>query len=179
LAADGWQVSAVWAAWTTVAIYLILGIFALVQVLQARTLRESQARQAREIREAEARPYVVVDFEPEEPPFVNLVIANLGRTMARNVRLEVDPPFDSSVYRSGPVPLARFKLFTEGIRLWRRASGSCCCSTRCTSGRTWICRTPTACGSPTSGMAGRCLPRSAARPGSVPATAAGQEAHSP
>jgi hypothetical protein len=57
----------------------------------------------------------LVDFEPEEPPFVNLVIANLGRTMARNVRLEVDPPFDSSVYRSGPVPLARFKLFTEGI----------------------------------------------------------------
>jgi hypothetical protein len=86
-----------------------------LKVLQARKLRESQARQAREIREAEARPYVVADFEPEEPPFVNLVIANLGRTMARNVRLEVDPPFDSSVYRSGPVPLARFKLFTEGI----------------------------------------------------------------
>jgi hypothetical protein len=115
MAADGWQVSAVWAAWTTAAIYAVLGGFAWVQVLQAKKLRESQALQARELREAEARPYVVVDFEPDRVPFVNMVIANLGRTMARNVRIEVDPPFDSSVYRSGPVPLARFKLFAEGI----------------------------------------------------------------
>jgi hypothetical protein len=92
------------------------------QVDEARELRESQALQARELREAErelrkdeARPYVVVDFERERAPFVNLVIANLGRTMARNVRIEVDPPFDSSVYREGPVPLAGFKLFAEGI----------------------------------------------------------------
>jgi hypothetical protein len=42
--------------------------------------------------------------------------------MARNVRIEVDPPFDSSVYRSGPVPLARFKLFAEGIPALAAAS---------------------------------------------------------
>jgi hypothetical protein len=75
----------------------------------------NQVAEARELRKEQARPFVVVDFEPEEPPFVNLVIANLGRTMARNVRIEVDPPFDSSVYRSDPVPLAKLKLFTEGI----------------------------------------------------------------
>jgi hypothetical protein len=105
----------VWAAWTTVAVYFVLGVLAVVSVLQAKKLREGQARQARELREAEARPYVVVDFEPDRTPFVNLVIANLGRTMARNVRIDVDPPLDSSVYRESPVPLAGFKLFAEGI----------------------------------------------------------------
>jgi hypothetical protein len=83
------------------------------QVDEARELRESQARQAQELREAErelrkdeTRPYVVVDFERDRAPLVNLVVANTGRTMARNVRIEVEPPFDSSVYRDGPVPLA-------------------------------------------------------------------------
>jgi hypothetical protein len=75
----------------------------------------NQVAEARELRKEQARPFVVVDFEPDRVPFVNLAIANLGRTMARNVRIEADPPFDSSVYRSGPVPLAKFKLFTEGI----------------------------------------------------------------
>jgi hypothetical protein len=112
VSAEEWLVAA---AWATVVIYLVLGVFAWIQVLQAKKLRESQALQARELREAEARPYVVVDFEPDRVPFVNLVVANLGRTMARNVRVEADPPFDSSVYRSGPVPLAKFKLFSEGI----------------------------------------------------------------
>jgi hypothetical protein len=108
--AEEWLVAA---AWATFGIYFVLGVFAWVQVLQAKKLRESQALQAQELREAErelrkdeARPYVVVDFEPERPPIVNLVIANLGRTMARNVRIEVDPPFDSSVYRKDPLPLA-------------------------------------------------------------------------
>lgn len=103
-------------------VFVFAALYARAQVREARTLRESQALQAQELREAErelrkdeARPYVVVDFERERAPFVNLVIANLGRTMARNVQIEVDPPFDSSVYRGGPVPLAGFKLFTEGI----------------------------------------------------------------
>jgi hypothetical protein len=87
----------------------------LVVLIVAALYARAQVREARELRKDEARPYVVVDFEPDRVPFVNLVVANLGRTMARNVRIEVDPPFDSSVYRKGPVPLARFKLFSEGI----------------------------------------------------------------
>jgi hypothetical protein len=87
----------------------------LVVLIVAALYARAQVREARELRKDEARPYVVVDFEPDRVPFVNLVVANLGRTMARNVRIEVDPPFDSSVYRSAPLPLARFKLFSEGI----------------------------------------------------------------
>ena len=86
------------------AIYFALGIFALVQVRQAKKLREGQAR-----------PFVVVDFEPGDAPIMNLVVANVGRTMARNVRIEVDPPLESGQDRSWPVPLGKLKLFTEPI----------------------------------------------------------------
>jgi hypothetical protein len=102
--AEEWQAWAVWAAWATVAIYFVLGIFALIQVLQARKLRKQQAR-----------PYVVVDFEPGDAPIMNMIVANLGQTMARDVRIEVDPPLESSQDGSWPVPLAKLKLFTEGI----------------------------------------------------------------
>jgi hypothetical protein len=123
VATDAWQVSAVWAAWTTVAIYFVLGVFAWVQVLQARKLRESQALQAqelreaeRQLREAEARPYVIIDFElGDRPPLMNLIVANLGRTMARNLRIEVKPPLQSSLDPKAPVPVAKLKLFTEPI----------------------------------------------------------------
>jgi hypothetical protein len=48
-----WAALTARAAWTTVAVYVVLGIFAWIQVLQARRLREEQAR-----------PFVIVDFEP-------------------------------------------------------------------------------------------------------------------
>jgi hypothetical protein len=104
VAADGWQIAGVWAAWATFAVYAALGGFAWIQVLQAKKLREGQAR-----------PFVVVDFEMGHPPVMYLVVANLGRTMARNVRFEIDPPFKSGVDKSSPVPLANLKLFAEGI----------------------------------------------------------------
>lgn len=46
---------------------------------------------------------------------MNLVVANLGTTMARDVRIEVDPPFASTLDPSASVPVARLKLFTQGI----------------------------------------------------------------
>jgi hypothetical protein len=84
-------------------------------LLAAAWYARNQVAEARELRKEQARPFVVVDFEPDRVPFVNLAIANLGRTMARNVRIEADPPFDSSVYRPGPVQLAWFTMFNEGI----------------------------------------------------------------
>jgi hypothetical protein len=63
-----WAAVTAWAAWATVAVYIGLGIFAWIQVLQARRLREEQAR-----------PFVIVDFEPGF--LVYLTVANLGRTM--------------------------------------------------------------------------------------------------
>jgi hypothetical protein len=38
--ATDWAAVTAWAAWATVAVYVVLGIFAWIQVLQARRLRE-------------------------------------------------------------------------------------------------------------------------------------------
>jgi hypothetical protein len=82
-----------------------------VRVAEARELRKAEARR----REAEARPYVVVDFEPEVPPLLHLVVTNLRWTMASNVRFEVDPPFRSTQDEHWGLPVAQIRLFTSGI----------------------------------------------------------------
>jgi hypothetical protein len=65
-----WAAVTAWAAWATVGIYVVIGLFAWRQVREARKLREEQAR-----------PFVIVDFEPNF--LVYLTVENLGRTMAR------------------------------------------------------------------------------------------------
>jgi hypothetical protein len=80
---------------------------------EARELREAEARR----REAEARPHVIIDLEPERPPFIYLVVANLGRTMASNVRFEFNPPIQASQDPQWRLPISRIKLFTSGIPL--------------------------------------------------------------
>src|SRR5258708_6932283 len=91
------QVGAV-AAWATVAIYLALGIFAWVQVLQARKLRRDQAR-----------PFVIVDFEPGF--VVYLTVETLGKTMARDVTIKFDKPLETTLKR--PRELDDTPLFRE------------------------------------------------------------------
>jgi hypothetical protein len=61
-----WPAVAAWAAWATVLIYIVIGLFAWRQVHEARKLREEQAR-----------PFVIVDFEPGW--LVYLTVENLGR----------------------------------------------------------------------------------------------------
>jgi hypothetical protein len=95
-----WAAVTAWAAWVTVAVYIGLGIFAWIQVLQARRLREEQAR-----------PFVIVDFEPGF--LVYLTVANLGRTMARDVSIRFDKPLESTL--SGPREIDESPLFREPI----------------------------------------------------------------
>jgi hypothetical protein len=85
--ATDWSAVTAWAAWATVAVYVVLGVFAWIQVLQARRLREEQAR-----------PFVIVDFEPGF--LIYLTVENIGRTMARDVTIRFDKPLESTL--SGP-----------------------------------------------------------------------------
>ena len=78
-----WAAVAAWAAWVTVGIYVVIGLFAWRQVREAPKLREEQAR-----------PFVIVDFEPGF--LVYLTVENLGRTMARDVRISFDKPLIST-----------------------------------------------------------------------------------
>ena len=98
--ATDWAVVTAWAAWATVTIYLALGIFAWVQVLQARKLRTKQAR-----------PFVIVDFEAGF--LVYLTVENIGRTMARDVTIRFDKPLESTLSR--PREIDDSPLFREPI----------------------------------------------------------------
>jgi hypothetical protein len=98
--ATDWAAVTAWAAWVTVAVYVVLGIFAWIQVLQARRLREEQAR-----------PFVIVDFEPGF--LVYLTVENIGRTMARDVSIRFDKPLESTL--SGPREIDESPLLRKPI----------------------------------------------------------------
>ena len=98
--------SAAWvAAWAAVAaalIYVVLGIFAAVQVLQARATRELTYR-----------PYVVVDFEFQRF-LVYISIRNVGQTPATDVSITFDQPLkaagstkdpNQAAVFTGPIPM--------------------------------------------------------------------------
>jgi hypothetical protein len=98
--ATDWAAVTAWAAWATVAVYVVLGIFAWIQVLQARRLREEQAR-----------PFVIVDFEPGF--LVYLTVENIGRTMARDVSIRFDKPLESTL--TGPREIDESPLLRKPI----------------------------------------------------------------
>lgn len=79
-----------------------------------------QVREARLVREAQFRPFVGVDFDvASHPPFIYLVISNLGPVMARDVSFSFDPElsssFDEEPIEGGPPRFADLKLFREGL----------------------------------------------------------------
>ncbi len=75
------------------------GLGTLCVAVAAAFVAYNQLVLARKLREDKARPYVVVDFEPAKgvgAPFIELVIRNIGQTMARGVTLTFDPPLRST-----------------------------------------------------------------------------------
>lgn len=75
-----------------------------------------QVREARLSREDQARPFVIVDFDLSVPPFIHLVVKNIGKTMAHRVRIQTDPPLASTFDKDGQRdPVGRLRLFTEEI----------------------------------------------------------------
>jgi hypothetical protein len=78
--AEAWTALATWSTFAVIAGSLA---FARRQVAEARRLREEQTR-----------PFVVVDLEPGW--IIYLIIENVGRTLARNVRVNFEPPLAST-----------------------------------------------------------------------------------
>lgn len=70
-----------------------------------------QVREARRLREAQARPFVVVDFDVKDDA-IGLVVSNLGNVLATDVRFEIAPPLDSTLrdYQARDL-----QLFRQGI----------------------------------------------------------------
>jgi hypothetical protein len=94
---------------------LFAGLQVLVLLLAA-LYAGRQLGETRRIREAETRPYVVVDLDVHQT-IISLVISNLGRTMARDVRLDFDPPLETTfdTRRVGDRRLSESALLTDGV----------------------------------------------------------------
>jgi hypothetical protein len=73
----------------------------LVVLVAAALYARAQVREARDLREEQARPFVVVDFDISAPPTIRLAISNIDKTVARDVRVRIDPPLQSSLDKDG------------------------------------------------------------------------------
>lgn len=94
---DEWQVFLVGAQ---LAVLLMAAGVAGWQVVEARKLRLQQNR-----------PFVVIDFEVEAGYLIYLEITNLGTSLARDVRIEIDPPLKTTT----EIHLEDMKMLNEGV----------------------------------------------------------------
>jgi len=76
-----------------------------------------QVKEAKRMREEQTRPFVVVDFDVmSQFQFINLTVSNIGRTMAKDVRITFDPPLWSSMDdRPNITKAADIAFFKDGI----------------------------------------------------------------
>jgi hypothetical protein len=70
-----------------------------------------QAREARRLRLEQHRPFVVIDVDFVGTAELFLSVKNLGTSLARSVKFEIDPPLSSAV----DIPVDKFKMLTDGI----------------------------------------------------------------
>jgi hypothetical protein len=96
--------------WTDVvsAVALIVQV-AIVALAAAFAWR--QVGEARRLREEQTRPFVVIDFAVERH-LVFLEVANIGTTLASDVRFQIEPSLGSSTVDT----LDEMKMLTDGIR---------------------------------------------------------------
>lgn len=98
-----WSASA-WSALTFL-VFAAAAIFARRQAMEARRLREQQTR-----------PFVLIDFRVHQT-VIEIVITNVGATLARDVRFEFDQPLVSA-YDSEPGSrrkVAEIGMLSDGI----------------------------------------------------------------
>lgn len=117
LPADAWTaigtVVTALGALGTLAVAILAARYAKGQLDSARDQLDVMQR----TREDETRPYVIVDVEPSEADFhlINLIVENIGRTAAHNVRLTFEPTLESTLKEFPPI--AESVLVKEGISM--------------------------------------------------------------
>lgn len=103
--------------WTPERIVAAGAVVQALVLLAAAAFAASQVREARRLRLAQAQPYVVVSLEldPQSPQLVNLVIANLGTTVAKDISVKFDPSLTSSMDGLGRDRRSTWAPLTRGI----------------------------------------------------------------
>ena len=97
--------------WTEIAGACVLGAQLLV-LLVAAGVAWYQARQAKCLREDQNRPFVVMDVDFVGTSELFLFVRNLGTSLARDVRIAIEPPLESSVEW---IDVGKFKMLKDGI----------------------------------------------------------------
>lgn len=96
--------------WTDEAqVYLVAA--QLLVLIAAAVFAWRQVREARVLREEQNRPFVVVDIEVESGYMMYLEVVNMGTSLARDVRIEIDPPLESAI----DIQVGKLKMLNEGI----------------------------------------------------------------
>ncbi|MFF7969120.1 hypothetical protein ACFZC3_27670 [Streptomyces sp. NPDC007903] len=104
-----------WSAAATVA----TAIFTVATVgiaLAAALYAKQQVDLARQLREEQAQPFVVVDFvdNPVWNKAIDFVVENTGQILATNVKIKIDPPFQTTMDDTD-YPLVSSPLLTQAI----------------------------------------------------------------
>lgn len=110
-------------AWVVVAGDSNDGIVAAAQVAAAvgtfilAGLAFAQVSEMRKSRIAQERPQVIVDTDHSRPPWVFIVVKNIGGGAARNVTFEFSAPIDAPEGQDNPfwVPISEQGLFAQGL----------------------------------------------------------------
>jgi hypothetical protein len=96
-----------------------------VVAIAAAVFAWQQVRHARQIRDEQAQPNVIIDFEESASSIhLDLVIKNIGQTVAYDVRVVFNPPIATTEI-GDRFPLGEASLITKGIptmppgRTWR------------------------------------------------------------
>jgi hypothetical protein len=84
----------------------------LLLISVAAVLGWRQLAHAKDLRDAQTRPFVVIDLGSSRQSFFDLVVTNIGSTMARDVTFVFDPPMVTS--KNYP-DIYELKAFAEGI----------------------------------------------------------------
>ena len=86
---------AAWVAAVAAIVAAVVAFFALWPAQRAAKAAEEQTRVQRELMYQSAQPYVWADIQPDDQQgtMLHLVLGNAGPTVARHVRVFIDPPF--------------------------------------------------------------------------------------
>lgn len=99
-------------SWTDEAqVYLVAA--QLIVLMVAAVVAWRQVSEARRLREEQNRPFVVVDFDLDSSKnyLIFFEVANLGTSLARDIRIEINPPLESAI----EIEVDKLKMLNEGI----------------------------------------------------------------
>ena len=107
---------AAWVAAVAAIVAAVVAFFAPWPAQRAAKAAEEQTRVQRELMYQSAQPYVWADIQPDDQQgtMLHLVLGNAGPTVARHVRVFIDPPFPQVSGHIGRSTVAQRRL-REGI----------------------------------------------------------------